>query len=290
MLDVDATPFMRRMVDAQLRDLTRTVDSIVPATADLGPAADSLWRAFQQPVALDSTGRTWLALGAERVALAPVTGAGGTVRTSVLLNARPRVVLGDEPVVPARPLPALTLVPLAEGLRIPVDVILPYEELGRRATAILAAETAGKGTTVREARLWAVGDTAVVRLDVGGSVTGTLFMVGRVAYDPADRAVRIEDLRYTMESEGLMTRLKVTLGAPLIRRAIHQATSGGRLNVGEQLDAVRAELTARLNGTLAPGVLVGGGVEDVRITGIHSTPEAFVVRVLLQGSAQLFVQ
>lgn len=290
MLGLDATPLMRRMADAQLRELTRTVDSIVPATADLGPAADSLWRAFQLPVPLDTTGRTWLSLGAERVALAPVTGAAGAVRTAVLLNAHPRVVLGERPAVAALPLPALTLVRPAEGLRVPVDLVLPYEELGRRATALLAGEAAGKGIQVREVRLWAVGDTAAVRVDVDGSVSGTFYMVGRVGYDPAARAVRLDDLRYTMDSEGLMTRLKVTLGAPLIRRAINQATSGGRMNVGEQLDATRTELTTLLNGTLAPGVLVGGGIRDMRITGIHSTADAFVVRVLLEGSAQIFVQ
>ena len=43
-LDVDATPLMRRVVNAQLEDLTRQVDSAVPALTDLRHAADSLWR------------------------------------------------------------------------------------------------------------------------------------------------------------------------------------------------------------------------------------------------------
>jgi hypothetical protein len=289
-LRADATPLMRRMADAQLRELTRTVDSLVPAVVDLRAAADSLWQAFQQPVALDTTGRSWLTLGAERVALAPVAGAGGAIRSAVLLIAHPRVVLGEQPTASARPLPALTLAPPASGLRIPADVVLPYDELGRRATGLLAGEAAGKGIAVREVRLWGVGDTAVVRVDVDGSVRGTFFLVGRVGYDPTERVVRIDGLRYTVESAGLMTKLKVTLGAPLIRRALDQATGGGRMHVGAQLDAARRELSARLNGPLAPGVAVGGGIQEVRITGIHSTPDAFVVRVRLEGTAQLFVQ
>ncbi|MHB1225452.1 MAG: DUF4403 family protein, partial [Gemmatimonadaceae bacterium] len=289
-LDVDATPFMRRMADAQLRDMRHELDSIIPALVDLRPAADSLWRLLQRPMALDSTGSVWLAMGLDGVGLAPVTGAGGTIRTTVVLTARPRVVLGARPVNGARTLPRLSVAPATAGLRVPVDVALPFDELGRRATALLAAESAGKDLRVREVRVWGAGDTAVVRLELDGRVDGTLYLAGRVRYDAADRALRLDDLRYTVESTHLMTRLKVTLGAPLVRRALDQATSHGRLDVGAQLDSVRLQLNSQLNRQLGPGLSVGGGISDVRVIGLYVTSDAFIVRVELVGSAQIFVQ
>ncbi|HEU4628170.1 MAG TPA: DUF4403 family protein [Gemmatimonadaceae bacterium] len=289
-LDVDATPLMRRIVDGQLHELTASVDSLVPAIADLRPAADSLWRAFQRPVALDSGATTWLAMGLEQVSLAPVVGTTGSVRTAVVLTARPRVVLGAAPAVSTRPLPPLTLARPASGLRIPVEVRLPFDDLGRRATALLAPEAAARGITVHGVTLWGAGDTVVVRVDMRGKLDGTVYLLGRLGYDPAARAVRVDDLRYTIESEGVMTRLKTTLGAPLIRRALDGATGHGRLNVGAQLDSARVELTRLLNRPLAPGMLVGGGIRDVRIQGVHLAADAIVVRVLLEGSAMLVVQ
>ena len=289
-LGLDATPLMRRVIDAQMRDLTRTVDSLVPATVDLGPVADSLWREFQRPSPLDSASSVWLAMGVERVSLAPVTGGGGAVTTALVVTARPRVVLGAAPAAAPKPLPPLTLADVRPGLRIPVDVQLPFADLGRRAATLLAPEAAAKGITVRAVRLWGAGDTVVVRVDVSGSLSGTFLLRGLVGYDEATRAVRIDDLRYTIESENAMTRLKTTLGAPLIRRALDQATGGGRLNVGAQLDSLRYRLTQQLNGQLAPGVLVGGGITDVRIVGVHTTGDAIVVRVVLDGTARLIVQ
>jgi hypothetical protein len=289
-LGVDATPLMRRIVDGQLRELTVTTDSLIPAIADLRPAADSLWRAFQRPVALDSAATTWLTMGLERVSLAPVVGTTGAVRTAVVLTAHPRVVLGGAPSVAVRPLPALTLARPASGLRIPVEVRLPFDDLGRHAAALLGPEAAAKGITVREVKLWGAGDTVVVRVDMNGRLNGTFYLTGRLGYDPSARAVRIDDLRYTIESEGVMTKLKVTLGAPLIRHALDEATGKGRLNVGAQLDSARAELTQLLNRRLAPGMAVGGGISDVRIQGVHLTADAILVRVLLEGSALLVVQ
>lgn len=289
-LGLDATPLMRRIVDAQLRDLTALADSLIPGAADLATAADSLWREFQRPSPLDTTGSLWLAMNAERVSLAPVTGAPGTVRTGIVITARPRVVLGASPSATADPLPSLTLSAAPAGLRIPVDVTLPYRELARHALAAVRPEAAATGLDVRDMLLWGAGDTLVVRLDLAGKLDGSLYLVGRLGYDAAARTVRIDDLRYTVESQGLLTSLKATLGAPLIRRALNQATSGGRLDVGAQLDSARYALTQQLNRQLAPGMLVGGGITDVRIEGLHTTPDAIVLRVRLDGAAQLVVQ
>ena len=87
---------------AQADSLTRQVDSLVPAIVDLRPVADSLWRAFQQPLALDGASTAWLSMGVQGVSLAPVVGAGGAMRTAVVLSARPRVQLGAAPATRAQ--------------------------------------------------------------------------------------------------------------------------------------------------------------------------------------------
>lgn len=287
LLGVDATPLMKRVVDAQLGDLTHQVDSAVLALADLRRAADSLWRSMQEPVAVDSTNTAWLVMAPERVSVAPLAGVAGVLSTGVVLTARPRVVLGDRPAPDRRPLPPLTLDRPSGGLRVPVDVEVPFADLGRRAAALLAPEAARSGIAVDSIRLWSSADTAVVRVDVRGKLDGTFFLVGRFAYDTAARALTIDDLRYTIESRSTMTRLRTTLGALLIKRAIDEATGHGRLNVGQQLDDVRSQLTLALNRPLGGGVALGGMVRDVRVTGLYTTPTAFVVRAVLEGDARL---
>ena len=53
LLRVDATPTMKRLIDGQLTRLEQQLDSIIPAVAELKPAADSMWRMMQQPFAMD---------------------------------------------------------------------------------------------------------------------------------------------------------------------------------------------------------------------------------------------
>jgi hypothetical protein len=60
--------------------------------------------------------------------------------------------------------------------------------------------------------------------------------------------------------------------------------------VGAQLDGARLQLERELNRTVAPGVQLAGRVSTLRLTGIYTTPTAFLVRVALDGEARLVMR
>ena len=290
LLHVDATSLVKRVLDGQSADLRRQIDSLLPTVLDLRGAADSLWHVAQQPVALDSASTFWLTLSPQTVSLAPVIGSASAISTALVLTARPRVTVGVKPDVETQPLPSLTLARRSSGIHVPVEIELPFSELSAKVSALLAGETAGKGMRVGEVKLWGVGDTAVVMLALEGKVNGSLYLLGRVSYDSTARAVLLSDLRYTLASHDMMSRVKSTLGAGRIKSAIDAATGKGHLAVGEQLDSLRSRLTQELNRELAPGVRLAGSVNDVRFSRMFTTPNAFVLRVVLDGEAVILVQ
>ena len=290
MLRFDASATMKRIVEAQTALIRQQIDSAVPAVANLAPVADSLWRMLQEPVALDSSESVWLTMRPEGVSLTPLSGAGSTVNTALVLTARPRVVMGGKPAPESRPLPTLTLGRRGSGIHVPVEIELPFSELSQKVTSLVSGEVAGKGIRIGEIKLWGVGDTAVVTVGVEGQVNGSLYLLGRVSYDSVSRAVLLGDLRYTLASHDAMSRIKATLGANRIKSAIDEATGRGRLAVGEQLDSLRSQLTQELNRPLAPGVTLAGSVRDVRFIRMYTTASAFVLRVALDGEAVLIVR
>jgi hypothetical protein len=290
LLRIDATPLMRRIADGQLAQVAQQVDSALPTLADLRRPADSLWRAMQEPMPLDSAGLVWLVMQPETVGLASLDGRGSTIRTGLTLIARPRVVTGPKPAVAVRPLPPLSIAPPASGLRVPVQVEMPFAEVSRRATELLAAETARQPLQVTRVDVSGAGDSAVVRLTLAGRMNGSLSLAGRPRFEPTTRTLVVDDLHYSIESRDWMSRMKATLGAPLIKRAIEQSTNRGRLALGAQLDSARFQLNQQLNRPLSPELIVGGGIKELGVTGLYMTPTAFVVRVMLEGEAGLWAR
>jgi hypothetical protein len=173
---------------------------------------------------------------------------------------------------------------------VPLDIEIPFDELGRRATALLSGEVAGQGMRVGQITTWGVGDTVVVKVGVEGRLSGSLYLLGKIGYDVPTRSLLIGDLRYTLESSGKMSSIKATLGAPRIRKALADATGHGRLAVGDQLERLKAQLGDLLNRPIAPGVVLTGGVTDVRIDRLFATSSAFVLRVILDGEARIDVR
>jgi hypothetical protein len=290
LLHFDATSLVKRILDAQSEDLRREIDSLLPAVVDLRSAADSLWQVAQQPMPLDSASTIWLTLSPETVSLAPVIGSASALSTALVLSARPRVTVGGKPSVSAQALPSLTLARRSSGIHVPVEVELPFSDISQKITTLLAGETAGKGMRVGEVKLWGVGDTAVVMLALEGKVNGSLYLLGRVSYDSTSRSVLLSDLRYTLASHDMMSRVKSTIGAGQIKSAIDAATGKGHLAVGDQLDSLRSRLTQELNRELAPGVRLAGSISEVRFTRMFTTQTAFVLRVVLDGEAVILVQ
>jgi hypothetical protein len=287
---VDASKTLQGIVDRQLRVFAAQADSTIPLVADFRPLADSLWRSFLEPTALDSASSLWLQLEPEAVRVTPFVGAGVNITTTLVLYARPRVVAGGKPMVRPRPLPPLALGTAPTEFSVPVTVELPFVELARRATVLLTEDTRNESVRVDSVFVRGQGDAVLVDLAVSGALRGRLGLASRPRWDASTRELRLDDLDWTLQSRGALSRVKATLAAPLVAFAVRRATGGGRVPLGAQLDSARAELLTKLNGTLAPGVVMGSSVRDVQIMTVSTTPTGIVVRARLTGQSGVWIQ
>ncbi len=290
LLNVDATPLMRHIIDGQAEKLKQQLDSALPALADLRPAADSLWRTMLKPFALDSASTAWLTLAPDNVLLARPLGRGDVLTTAVVITARPRATLGAKPATERRPLPPLGLATTQSGIHIPVDIALPFSDLSARVTQLAKGEIPNQGIFIDDVKIRGTGDTMLVQVAVHGSVTGEFVALGRVRYDSSERHIKVSELQWTLASASKFDRFKTTIGAFRINRALDQATGHGSLDVGTQLDSLRRQLNSQINRPLAPGVSVAGAVTDIRIAALAASTTSFVLRVVLDGAAKLEVK
>ncbi|MCC7052053.1 MAG: DUF4403 family protein [Gemmatimonadaceae bacterium] len=289
-LQIDATSALKSVVDGQLRTFAAQVDSAMPTAADLRPLADSIWKSFLEPSPLDTLNTLWLVLDPETIRVVPLSGVGPSFRTAIVVYARPHVIAGAKPATIDRALPPLMLGTSPSGFVIPLTVELPFDELDRRATELLVAETAATSVKVQQVHVSATGDSVRIGLDVSGALTGRLTLASRMRWDATARELRLDELDWSLASRGALSRVKATLAAPLIGRAIRKATNGGRVQLGAQLDSARTTMLQLLNRTVAPGVVIGGSISNFQVESVATGDRAFLVRAKLEGQAMVWVQ
>jgi hypothetical protein len=289
-LGVNATPTLQSIVDKQLATFAAQADSAIPQVAEFRTLADSLWKSFLEPTPLDSTNSMWLLIEPEAVRVTPFASSGPTLTTTLVLYARPRIIAGAKPAVRARPLPGLALGTAPAEFSVPVTAELPFDELARQATVLMQTETGKSSVRVDSVFVRGAQDSVFVDLAVSGAIKGRLSLTSRMRWDATTRELRLDDLDWTLQSRGALSRVTSTLAAPLVGRAIRKATNGGKIALGAQLDSTRTELLTMLNGTLAPGIVMGSSVREVQILSVSTSATAFVVRALLTGQSGVWIQ
>ena len=115
-------------------------------------------------------------------------------------------------------------------------------------------------------------------------------MAARLRWDGAARELRLDNLDWNLASKGALSRVKATLGAPLVGRAIRRATMGGRVPLGAQLDSIRVEMMRKLNGPMGPGIALGSSVTSLQILGVTANATAIVLTARLTGQAGVWIQ
>lgn len=126
-------------------------------------------------------------------------------------------------------------------------------------------------------------------LGVSGALNGRLTLVSRPTWDAAARELRLDDLDWTLQSRGRLSRIKATLAAPLVSRAVRRATSGG----GSRWALSSMRFAANCSSSSMarwPGVVMGSSVRDVQILSVRPTATAIVVQAYLSGQSGVWVQ
>jgi len=288
-LGYDATG---RVVDAArsaLSALAEDIDTLV-AEVDVRSDFEGWWREIAGPVRLDDG--VWLVMDPVRVGRTGIAAESGEVLTTLTLEARPRVVLGPRPEMEMRPLPPLDSLGVAdESLTIRAEAVAPWSEVTRRLRDEVAGESfemQGRTLRVADVVVDAVGDGRLsVRLDLGGDVRGTLFLVGTPTYDPERDEIHVDDLDFDVR-----TRDRLVAGAAWVARTglIRRIRSAAAVPAGPARDWALGKVEEGFNARISSQVRLEGRAEEIEVESVTAAPDALRIRARVLGAARLIVQ
>ncbi len=294
MFRVDVTTVAAAFVTQQVAAATARMDRTVAANGDLSARARELWTGLQAPMDLGDGFR--LALRPERVFASPFELQGETARTVVGIVARPEVTSGPAAQDAPTPLPTLESVPDggAQGaFALTLDARVSFAE----AQTLVDEQFRGRvmeldGHRALVRRIGVRGNGAALLFDADvtfqdgafAGVPATLYLAGLPEYDAAREALVVRRLDYTLETRNALLRagewmLRGSLRTGLAERAVFP--------VGDRIRRLRDGAARAMTRSLGAGSELRGTLGDVRPVGAYVTDGGIVVRVRVDGRAEV---
>jgi hypothetical protein len=259
------------------------------AQFDLPTEARKVWDVLRSPLRL--TDSLWLMIDPSAVRLGLLKVQGDTLVTTVGLSANPRIIGGPRPAPSERAMPP----PQDSATRPPVlhlltEARMPYDV----ASVILSRELKGtkikvgsRALVIRRIQLSGVGDGRVaVGLGVRGPVDGTLYAVGRPAFDTATAELYMPDLAYDVGTRSLLVGALSWLAQGSIEEFLRTRV---RIRMAHIIEQGLALLERNLNRELVAGVRLRATVHAGRVLGVRAAPTALLARGIASGQGELIL-
>jgi len=209
----------------------------------------------------------------------------------VSLDARPRIVTGQEPSISLAPLPPLAKDTVTDGFRIQMDGVVDYATATRAVTSALAGRRftrAGRTVAVDSVTvLPASRGRLLLAIAFAGDASGRLQLVGTPRYQPAAGLVDVPDLDFDLDTDSRLVSGYAWLRSDELRATIRERA---RVPVQPALDKGRELLLSGLNRKLGDAVTMSATVDSVAVKGLYVTRDALVVRAEATGQARFTVK
>ena len=274
----------RSALVAKLPDIDRKV-----ATVDLTPRVTEWWGLLSRPIRL--TDSVWLSLQPELLRMGTVRGEARVLTVPVSLDARPRIVTGQEPSASPRPLPPLEKDTVTDGFRIEMDGLVDYATATRAVTSALAGRRftrAGRTVAVDSVTVQpASRGRLLLTIAFAGDATGRLQLIGTPRYQRSAGIVDVPDLDFDLDTDSKLVSGYTWLRSDELRETIRQRAT---VPVEPALAKGRELLLSGLNRKLGDAVNMSATVDSVAVKGLYVTRDALVVRAEATGQARFAVK
>ncbi len=191
-------------------ELCQAIDQQIEASVDLPAMVDSIWQSMQQPLLLSEEYHSWLLLQPQKLQLSPIEMVDDTLHTAFLLQAKPRVYLGEPPEIHnTTTLPPFSYSPAEQGFQLLIRTDIPFEEAQSMANENLQGYTYEEGRkkiTVDSVYLSGQGNKLLVELDLSGSYKGKIQLTGKPEISPDSTQITFDKLDYKLETRNLLLK------------------------------------------------------------------------------------
>ena len=275
--------------------MTEGIDQQLKSQFQIRKNLTDAWTLMQNPVSIPSSyGTWWVKLTPQSVEMTPFATIGDVLQANISVQSLAEVVAGEtQPQFREN----TVLPPFKLGnhqaddfqVNLSTDIAIKEAEKMAKAFAIgMVFQPAGKRIEVRDIQLFGQNDKIIVNTSFTGSYTGSLYLIGRPAFDPVKNTIYLEDLDYDLQTKDFLLKSGKWLFDKTILNKMKQACV---FPLDDNVKFFKDMMNSQLKEyKFSNNVSLKGAVDDIKVNDIKVLKDKIKIYVSSKGRMNVDVQ
>ncbi len=270
--------------------ISKEIDNNVAAWVDVRKYISDTWNYMQNPILVYPDNKVWLKVTPVDLSLTPFRSRGNIMELGVVFTAMFQTVVGEKPATTkSLKLPAYknsTVTSNEFKIQLSADMTMAEINKIAREQLLNKSFSDGKRTiTIKDLHLYGSEGKLVCKTDLTGSVKGSVYFTGNLAFDPAQSVISIQEPAFDVNTKNALLKSADWLMHGTILNKIKPYLT---FSIKSELDKLKLETNKNLKSyELYPGVKAIGNVKELSVESVQLVPGAIRVVVDAKGDLQI---
>lgn len=262
-INIPIKPLVERVLYNYQPFIARQIDEQVANNVVIKPQVLQLWNALKEPIEISKDYKTWLKVEPQDMLISPIRTKGNKLNLNIAMKAYVDTYIGNPKLEKSKAstdLPPLKFVsnPPA-GFSINISNLLPFKEARTMAEELFLGETFSFNNNKYAIKVEGIDlfgtmeDQLVIKLNLSGSIAGTVFLKGDPVYDKTTKTIRLDNLDFDIKTRNVLLKSAAWLLEGKLEKEMAKEMA---FSVDDMLSQVQSSVTSSLSQEYIKGVKI----------------------------------
>ena len=291
-IEMPVTMIANLTLKALQQKINKSIDEAIAKNMDVRQIMSKTWSLAQKPIQVNKDYDVWLKVTPKSILSTPMIATGSHVNFNLGMNAQIETSVGSQIKNNGiNNLPDYQYVSaIKPEFNLLLNVNLDYKELTDIASKQIVGRTFNQGSkhiTIDKVKFYGHNDLLVVETHVVGSANGTVYCVGKLAFDNVNQTLSVTNFDFDMKTKNVLIKSANWL---MHNRFLKMIEPYLTISMKDQINEIVNSSNKMLaNYELMKGITLNGKLEKNSFDAITITPTAIIVSGQLTGNLKLKV-
>ena len=275
--------------------VTTAIDQELQSQLQFRKNLEDAWTMMQQPVSIPSSyGNWWVKLTPQSVVMTPFWTTGNILQANIGIQSLAEVVAGTQQPIfrPNTYLPSFVSGKNINNdftISLSTDISIKQAEAMAKSFAVgQIFQPAGKRIQIEDIQLFGQNDKIIVNTKFSGSYTGSLYMIGRPAFDPVKNTIFLADLDFELQTKDYLIKSATWL---FDRAILNKMKESCVFPLDENTKYFKELMNSQIHDyKFNNNIALKGFVDDIRVNDIKVLRDKLKIYITSKGNLNVEVQ